>query len=265
MASGDTHSKQRDNDNPRDPVFPDAVLWDMDGTLVDTEEYWFAAEAGLMADHGIAWSQRDSLEMVGTSEKQMISTMRSRGLPLSGDQIVAELNNRVIEGATHHVSLFPGVLELLLDCHTQGIPTALVTNSRRRLASVVQHHLDTFARQRGWDGGRLFDVAVTSDLGLEPKPSPAPYTFAARRLAALHIQRSEQPLDVRRMVAFEDSLPGVRSAVTAGIYTVGVANRAPLEDSEAHVVVKSVDGLTLEGLGELVRATHHAPEGRTTP
>lgn len=227
---------------------PDAVLWDMDGTLVDTEVHWFAAEADLMAQHGAPWTHQDSLDMVGSNEADMVAAMQGRGLDLSAQEIVEGLNTRVRDGISRDLPLRPGALDLLVACRQAEIPTALVTNSDSVLAGAVLEELNRQARHRGWSGGQLFDIRVTGDLGLPGKPAPAPYTFAARRLSALARERGHGPLNIERMVAIEDSPTGVRSAVAAGATTVAVVNLAPLENNGATVVLDSLDGVTVQDL-----------------
>lgn len=239
-------------------VLPDAVLWDMDGTLVDTEVHWFAAEADLMAQHGAPWTHEDSVAMVGSHEADMVAAMQRKGLELGAEEIVAGLNSRVQEGIARELPLRPGALDLVLACREAGVPTALVTNSDSVLAGAVLSKLDDEARRRGWHGERLFDIRVTGDLGLPGKPAPAPYTFAARRLAALVEERGQDSLSVERMVAIEDSPTGVRSAVAAGAATVAVVNLTPLEDNGATVVLNSLENVTLQDLGGWMQ--HHATD-----
>lgn len=246
----------QNSSHPAPAVVPDAVLWDMDGTLVDTEIHWFAAEADLMAQHGAPWSHEDSLSMVGSNETDMVAAMQSRGLDLSAQEIVEGLNSRVREAVARELPLRPGALELLIACRQMGLPTALVTNSDSVLAQAVLEKLTAEARRRGWSGEELFDLRVTGDLGLPGKPDPAPYTFAARRLAALAQDKGHPAVSVHRMVAIEDSPTGVRAAVAAGAATVAVVNLTPLENNGAVVVLDALSDVTPEDLGEWMR--HHA-------
>lgn len=237
-------------------AMPEAVLWDMDGTLVDTEVHWFAAEKDVMVSNGYAWSHQDSLEMVGASEQQMITTMQERGLPLSSERIAEEINKRVLQGVWEDLRVRPGALDILLQCRQHNIPTALVTNSRSALASAVVQRLTIVAQQDyGWSGQHLFDVTVTSDIGLAGKPDPAPYIFAFRRLSALQEEKNFPALNQQRVIVIEDSHPGIQAAQAAGLYTVAVTNIAPLQGQGAQLVLDSLEETTLEKLGQGLRNT----------
>lgn len=234
-------------------ALPHAILWDMDGTLVDTEIHWFAAEAELMRAHGVPWSHEDSMTMLGSSEADMVAYMQSLGLELTGERISAELYARVLEGIRNDLPLRPGAVELLVAALQAGVPTALVTNSGSELATAVTEHLLHHARGLGWNGEGLFDVVVTGDLAALPgKPDPAPYVFAARRLHTLFAERGRPGLEIGSMVAIEDSGAGLESAWKAGAVTVGVANHADLDQVRAHVKPASLAHVTLDDLGRWV-------------
>lgn len=245
------------------PTLPDAVLWDMDGTLVDTEPHWFAAEGHLMRAHGLPWSDEDSLALVGGDLEVSAAIMAAAGLPLSVRETVDALCAHVAEGVRRELILRPGALELLVALRRAGIPTALVTNSEAPVADVVVEKLTAIAAAgadpaTAWNGP-LFDVTVTGDIALPVKPDPAPYVFAARRLAALHAQdelgpprtrdAAAQELTVARMVAIEDSRTGITAALAAGPLVLGVPNIVDLSDAGAHREADSLTGLTPELLG----------------
>lgn len=153
---------------------PDAVLWDMDGTLVDTEPHWFAAETELMHEHGLPWTDEDSLAVVGGDLEETGRIMVRAGIPLSVREVVDALCERVAQGVRRELELRPGALELLVALRREGIPTALVTNSESVVAQVVVEKLTAIAAAGGhpgtrWDGP-LFDLVVTGGAGLPVKP-----------------------------------------------------------------------------------------------
>lgn len=260
---------------------PDAVLWDMDGTLVDTEPHWFAAEAELMRSHGLPWTDEDSLSVVGGDLEETGRIMVRAGVPLSVRGVVDELCRRVAEGVRRELELRPGALELLVALRREGIPTALVTNSETPVADVVVEKLGAIAAAgqdpaTSWDGP-LFDLIVTGNIGLPVKPDPAPYVFAARRLAALIAEqeaaaadgardgagddtgddgaddRAARPgLEIRRMVAIEDSLTGIRSALGSGALVLGVSHLIDISGSGLDREVGSLAEVTPEALGSWV-------------
>lgn len=183
-----------------DLVAPSAVLWDMDGTLIDTEPYWMAAETELVEAHGGVWTPQDGLAMVGNPMSVCAPILRSRGVDLPDEEIADFLNGRVADGVASGTPWQRGAQEILVALHEAGVPMALVTSSFRRLA-------EPFAAAVG-----LFDVVVSGDDVTRPKPDPEPYLTAARLLG----------VDVADCVAVEDSHAGVASAVASGARVVAV-------------------------------------------
>ena len=237
---------------------PHAVLWDMDGTLVDTEPHWFAAEADLMGSHGLVWTDEDSLSVVGGDLEETGRIMVRAGIPLSVREVVDALCERVAAGVRRELELRPGALELLVALRREGIPTALVTNSESPVADVVVEKLGAIAASgedpaTSWDGP-LFDLIVTGNIGLPVKPDPAPYVFAARRLSALVSERQDNPeeLSIQRMVAIEDSLTGIRSAIGSGAFVLGVSNLIDISDVGLDREVGSLSEVTPAALGTWV-------------
>ena len=183
-----------------DLVAPSAVLWDMDGTLIDTEPYWMGAETELVEAHGGVWTRQAGLARVGTPLSGCAATLRSRGVDLPDEEIADFLNGRVAEGVAAGIPWQQGAQEILAALHEAGVPMALVTSSFRRLA-------EPFA-----DAVGLFDVVVSGDDVTRPKPDPEPYVTAARLLG----------VDVTDCVAVEDSHSGIASAVASGAHVVAV-------------------------------------------
>jgi len=218
--------------------YPAAVLWDMDGTLVDTEPYWLTAEEELVAAWGGVWTHEDGLQLVGSGLERSALIFQSRGVHLTVAEIIDTLTDRVMGQISEHVPWRPGVRELLRELKQAGIPTAVVTMSVRRMAEHVVNSL-------GFDA---FDTIVSGDQVDNPKPHPDPYLEAARRLG----------VDPAHCVAIEDSEPGVASAVAAGASTIAVPLHIPLPPSPAYALWSSLDGVTLADL-----AAVHAGEVRS--
>jgi beta-phosphoglucomutase-like phosphatase (HAD superfamily) len=120
-----------------EPTLPAAVLWDMDGTLVDTEPYWIAAEVAMVTDAGGIWTDEDSHGQIGNPLIVTARNMAERGVPLPPEEIVDELLRRVIAASRRELPWRPGAHELLEEVLAAGIPCALVTMSYRSLADVV--------------------------------------------------------------------------------------------------------------------------------
>lgn len=224
---------------PPDDRLPTAVLFDMDGTLVDTEPYWIEAEIELVRSHGGTWSEADALAMVGTGLEAAAAVFQGQGVRLGVREIVDHLLARVTARTRERIVYKPGAPELVAALRERGVPLALVTSSEAPLAEVV---LDAFG------GPDVFDVVVTGDLGHPAKPAPDPYRIGAAGLR----ERTGRPLGPAGMVAVEDSRTGIRSATAAGIFTVGVPNMVPLDDAGADLVLPSLAGIGPEDLGRLV-------------
>ena len=171
-----------------DHQLPDAVLWDLDGTLVDTEPAWIAAESELAREHGVDWTAEDGEAMVGSALPNAAAIMRGRGVHLSDDEIIGFLIDRVLVSLGERVPWQPGALELLTELRDAAVPCALVTMSYRDMADRIV---------AGAPDG-VFHVVVAGDEVTQGKPHPEPYLRAAEMLG----------VDVRRCVAFEDSPPG---------------------------------------------------------
>jgi len=199
---------------------PAAVLWDMDGTLVDTEPYWLQAESDLVHAAGGVWTPEDGLQLVGSGLERSALILQSRGVSLTVEEIVTTLTDRVREQIADAVPWRAGSRELLLELKDAGIPTALVTMSRRLMALEV-------AASLGFDG---FDVVVAGDDVQNAKPHPEPYLSAAAQLG----------VEITDCVALEDSEPGVASAVAAGATVFALPLHIPLPPSPAYLVRDSV-------------------------
>jgi HAD superfamily hydrolase (TIGR01509 family) len=200
----------------------------MDGTLVDTEPYWLQAESDLVHAAGGVWTAEDGLQLVGSGLERSALILQSRGVELTVEQVITTLTDRVREQIQDAVPWRPGALDLLHEIRDAGIPTALVTMSRRSMALEVVAAL-------GFDG---FDLVIAGDDVQNAKPHPEPYLTAAERLG----------VDVTASVALEDSEPGVASAVAAGATVIALPLHIPIPPSPAYVVRDTMIGLRLADL-----------------
>ncbi|QEO10841.1 HAD family hydrolase [Protaetiibacter larvae] len=215
-----------------------AVLWDMDGTLVDTEPYWMRAEGELVTSWGGTWTHADAIGLVGNGLHASAAVLQSHGVGLSAEEIITILTDRVMDQIAEHVPWRPGARELLAEVRAAGIPTALVTMSVRRMADRIEAALEHEL------GGPAFDAIVAGDEVEQPKPFPEPYLRAAELLG----------VDAADCVAIEDSEPGVASAVAAGTTTVAVPFHVPLPADEAYTLLPN----GLDGVGLAALAAAHA-------
>ncbi len=206
-----------------------AVLWDMDGTLVDTEPYWIATEYAMAEKYGAPWGEAHALQLVGndlvTSGRYIKDVM---GLDLSPDEIVEELLDGVVAMVDHSVPWRPGAVELIAALAEAGVRCGLVTMSYSRFVAPILAHLppDTFR------------VVVTGEQVEHGKPHPEPYLTAA---AALGVPPEE-------CLAIEDSNTGAKSAEQAGCLVLVVENHVPVLDGPRRVFRDTLEGLTVEEL-----------------
>jgi len=211
-------------------ALPSAVLWDMDGTLVDTEPYWVEAEYDLADKHGGTWSDEHSENLIGHDLLDSGRYIREHmGVDLEPSEIVEELLDRVVGRVEHEVPWRPGAVELLTDLRQHDVPCALVTMSYRRFVAPVLAALPVDA----------FAAVITGDAVSHGKPHPEPYLKAARNLGVA----------ADECLAIEDSNTGARSAEAAGCTVLVVPHHVPVLPGERRVFRDSLLGLSA---GELV-------------
>jgi HAD superfamily hydrolase (TIGR01509 family) len=214
-------------------LLPAAVLWDMDGTLVDTEPYWLSAEAELVESFGGRWTHEDGLTLVGSGLWHSAGILRGRGVDLSDDEIVQHLTDRVLDQVRVNVPWRPGARELLAAVKQAGIPTALVTMSIRRMA---EHIVSTIPFD-------AFDHIVAGDDVTHSKPHPEPYLRGAELIG----------VEPTLCIAIEDSTTGLASAVASGAISIGVPLHSPLEHGLGYTIWPSLEGKTVADLASLFR------------
>nr|WP_301539548.1 HAD family phosphatase [Nocardioides sp. zg-1308] len=208
-------------------------MWDMDGTLVDTEPYWIATEYAMAEKYGGTWSQQHALNLVGNALLESGDYIRVHmGIDRTPQQIVDELLDGVVARVEEHVPWRPGARELLTDLVVNEVPCALVTMSWQRFVAPILAQLptDTFAS------------VVTGDRVELGKPHPEPYLTAAAELG----------LAAEDCLAIEDSNTGATSAVAAGCTVLCVPNHVPILEGERRVFADTLDGLDTAALARLV-------------
>lgn len=195
----------------------------MDGTLVDTEPYWMAAETTLVESFGGTWTHEDALQLVGNGLVDSAIILQKAGVDMDADAIISTLTDAVQEALrTEGVPFRPGARELLRELKDAGIPTALVTMSLRRMALGVVELIDFEA----------FDLVVAGDDVDNPKPHPEPYLQAAALL----------DIDITDAVVIEDSPTGLRAGIASGAVALGVPHIVSLDDVGAHELWPTLEG-----------------------
>jgi len=206
-----------------------AVLFDMDGLLVDTEPLWLETETDVMARLGAPWTAEDQYALLGGSMARTVGYLLAKATTPAPPETVERW---MIEGVlarvrAGRVTVRPGVRELLAEVAVAGLPYALVTSSQRVFAEAV---LDAT--------GITFPLTVCAEDVTAGKPDPEPYLLAAKLLDA----------DPARCVALEDSPNGVASATAAGCRVVAVPSLVPIPPAPGRVVVPSLAGVRLDSL-----------------
>jgi HAD superfamily hydrolase (TIGR01509 family) len=202
---------------------PWAVLFDMDGLLIDSEPLWLASERSVMARlaPGSAWTESDQAALLGGSLNRTVRYLLAHATRPVPPEVVAEWLMAGISDQVRRdgVPLRPGARELLASVEAAGLPRALVTSSERRFMETV------LART-----GMRFDVLVCADDVSATKPDPEPYLLAAKLL----------DVNPARCFALEDSPNGVASARAAGCRVIAVPSLIPIQAAPGLTVVRSL-------------------------
>jgi len=208
---------------PMDLPPPDAVVFDNDGLLLDTESVWTRAEQDLFERRGIEFTPAHKRELVGTSA-EIASGILERRLdePGRADALIEELNELVVAELEHGVEAMVGARELLHSLSARGTPLGLVSNSP---LVFVQRSLEIV----GFTD--RFDVVVSAHEVAAPKPAPDPYLEACRRLGV-----EAGP----GVIALEDSPTGVAAARAAGLTVIGIPSLEGIVLDEAHEIAESL-------------------------
>jgi HAD superfamily hydrolase (TIGR01509 family) len=209
-----------------------AVTFDMDGLLVDSEPLWFQAESTVMARLHGTWGQGDQDALVGGSMTTTVAYLINKGTRPVEPAAVARwlLAEMVSLLRTAPVPVLPGVLELVEEVRVAGLPYALVTSSEPEVVAAVLASIEV-----------PFPVVVCAADVARTKPDPEGYLLAAAKLRA----------EPGHCIALEDSVNGVRAAEAAGYQTVAVPSVAPVPAAPGRVVLPSLAGVTLEQLAAL--------------
>lgn len=203
---------------------PAAVVWDLDGTVIDSEEYWIIAETEIVERFGGTWSHDDGLAVIGQGLSETALLMQERGVQLSREDIIGAMTSRVLEKMDERMPWRPGAPELIRGLYNLGIPLAIATMAYAELAHRVAHAIT----------GVTFSAIVAGDQVTNSKPHPEIYLLAAERLG----------VNPRDCVAIEDSPVGVTAASSAGLFTIGVPLFLSLDETPASLLWPTLAGRT---------------------
>lgn len=214
---------------------PAAALWDMDGTIIDTEPAWMRTELAMLERYGLALPQGFIERLVGQGLTVAASLFTEIGVPLSVEAIIDEWADSMVAKVRESAPAWmPGAVELLESFRANGIPNVLVTMSVRRIADAVVEQLPP----------GTFAAVIAGDEVAHEKPHPDPYLRGAAAVEVL----------AEHCIAFEDSRPGTASAAAAGAFVVGVPNIVSLEGSAAHTVLPTLGGVDAEKASRMWRS-----------
>ncbi|MFG2159457.1 HAD family hydrolase [Streptomyces olivaceus] len=210
-----------------------AVLLDMDGTLVDTEGFWWDVEVEVFASLGHTLDDSWRHVVVGgpmTRSAGFLIEATGAGIGLA--ELSVLLNDGFERRIGRNLPLMPGAARLLAELTAHDIPTALVSASHRRIIDRVLKSL----------GPHHFALTVAGDEVPRTKPHPDPYLAAASGLGA----------DPVRCAVVEDTATGVAAAESAGCHVVAVPSVAPITPAARRTVVGSLEEVDLPFLRGLV-------------
>lgn len=220
--------------NPHDGTFFSAILFDMDGTLVDTEPLWLISETELMDEFGYAWTSQDQANCLGGPLDRVGEYMHDLAGKVESpeffrDSLIARMAEKLHKGAR----LMDGAYEILQVCAEFGIPVALVSASPRVLIDAV---LESLPDHR-------FIVSISCDDVRNTKPDPEGYLKSADMLG----------VNINNCLILEDSLTGVKAAQASGGFVVAIPHLVPIAESERVRVVNTVRELDREKLISLYK------------
>jgi HAD superfamily hydrolase (TIGR01509 family) len=212
--------------------FFEAVFFDMDGLMVDSEPEWLLSEIEVTAPFGYTWESADQIACLGGPLSKVGHYMFDKcGQQKSPQFFTQTLINTQVNRMRGNTPTMPGAVELVRELQSHGIKTALVSASPRNIVDAVLDNL----------GHELFPFSISSDDVVETKPHPEGYLKAA----------SISGSDISNCLIFEDSLTGMTAAMASGAYLIGVPHLVSIDESDRVRVIKSLEQMSFSKLIEL--------------
>ena len=212
--------------------FFEAIFFDMDGLMVDSEPQWFVSEIEVTKPFGYTWLEEDQVACLGGPLTRVAQYMFDKcGQVQSPDFFTQELIRVQAEKMRGNTPTMPGAVELVKDLQAHGVKTALVSASPRNIVDAVLDNL----------GHDLFPFSISSDDVAVTKPNPECYLKAAA------LSQSE----ISNCLIFEDSLTGMKAATSSGAFLIAVPHLVSIEESAKVRVIKSLKQLSFEKVSQL--------------
>lgn len=207
------------------PNFFQAVFFDMDGLMVDSEPLWLESETEITSTYGYAWTHEDQVACLGGPLTRVGEYMHEKcALAESPEFFTQTLIDIQCAKMRKAIQLMPGAIELVTSLQAHGVITALVSASPRIIVDAVLENLGT----------NLFPFSISSDDVVNTKPHPDAYLLAATR-SGVRIEES---------LIFEDSLTGVRAAKASGAWLIAVPHLVSVEESARVRSIRSLEQMS---------------------
>jgi HAD superfamily hydrolase (TIGR01509 family) len=212
--------------------FFEAVFFDMDGLMVNSEPEWFISETEVTAPFDYNWLEVDQIACLGGPLSKVGQYMFEKcGQQESPDYFTQTLIDTQVARMRENIPTMPGAIELVQELQSHGVKTALVSASPRNIVNAVLDNL----------GHNLFPFSISADDVTRTKPDPEGYIKAA----------SLSGSDISNCLIFEDSLTGMNAAIASGAFLVGVPHLVTIAESERVRVIRSLEQLSYSKLKEL--------------
>jgi HAD superfamily hydrolase (TIGR01509 family) len=212
--------------------FFEAVFFDMDGLMVDSEPEWFLSEVEVTNPFGYTWLEVDQIACLGGPLSKVGQYMFDKcGQQLSPQFFTQSLIDTQVARMRGNTPTMPGAIELVRELQSHGVKTALVSASPRNIVDAVLDNL----------GHELFPFSISADDVTKTKPDPEGYLKAATMSGS----------EISNCLIFEDSLTGMNAAMASGAYLIGVPHLVTIDESERVRVIKSLEQLSYSKLKEL--------------
>jgi HAD superfamily hydrolase (TIGR01509 family) len=213
-------------------MIPQAILFDMDGTIADSEPLWFAGEAELMAQFDFDWKHENQSKVLGGPIERVGKYMSELANGANTPEFFSKSLIAIVSSSFEEkLALLPGAREILQGAKALGIPIALVSASPRPLVEACDRFL----------GGNFFDALISCDDVTTTKPDPECYLKAAEVLG----------VSITNCLVLEDSQPGVTSGKMSGAKVIAIPHLVNIVADDQVKVIKTLAGLKVTDLFNL--------------